>query len=217
MLMSKILAAKNRLYALVLSQRFGFKPSDIYGEDFYEREVNANQVESADAVADTLIEIFAAKTVIDIGCGNGLYLHTLSQRQVWAVGCDGSAHGVRLCPPDIFVFQYDLKAPLVTNRRFDLCLCFEVAEHIPKRYSGNLVQSCCNSSDTVVFSSAQVGQGGTDHINERSPEFWNYLFRKEGFEQSLGETNALQARFQQMNVVHWLTANTRVYRRVGGR
>ena len=212
-LVSKTIAAKNRLRAAVKSQRFGLKPSDIYGEDFYEHDVTANQAQSANDVADALVELFAPQTLIDIGCGNGLYLHALSQRNVWAIGCDGSSHGVRLCPSDVFVFRYDLKEPLVVNRRFDLCLCFEVAEHIPTKYSRNLVQSCSHTSDTVVFSSAQVGQGGTDHINEQPFEFWDALFKQEGFEEALKDTAALRHSFQERNVVHWLTNNARVYRK----
>jgi 2-polyprenyl-3-methyl-5-hydroxy-6-metoxy-1,4-benzoquinol methylase len=210
---ARLIAERKRWRGVVLSQRFGAPPSAIYDDNFYEHDVNAHQAASADDVAETLIELFSPSTVIDVGCGNGIYLQAFSRRNVWGVGCDGSRHGVRLCPAELFVFQYDLKNPLVVNRRFDLCICFEVAEHIPTRYSSNLVRSCCNTSDVVVFSSAPIGQGGTDHINEQPREFWDALFECKGFVTSGDSTAALQTAFARRNVVPWLTANARVYRR----
>jgi 2-polyprenyl-3-methyl-5-hydroxy-6-metoxy-1,4-benzoquinol methylase len=212
-LVARFAAERNRLRGIIVSQKFGAPPSTIYDANFYEHDVNANQATSAEDVAETLIELFSPRTVIDVGCGNGIYLEALNRRNVYSVGCDGSSHGVRLCSPELFVFQHDLKEPLVVNRRFDLCLCFEVAEHIPMRYSTNLVQSCCNTSKVVVFSSASVGQGGTDHINEQPPQFWDALFEREGFLRAVDSTAALQAAFERRSVVHWLTANARVYRK----
>jgi 2-polyprenyl-3-methyl-5-hydroxy-6-metoxy-1,4-benzoquinol methylase len=214
-LVRKAGSAWKRLRALVNSQRLGAAPSDIYDAEFYDEHIDSQQRESAGAVAEVLIELFSPRTSFDVGCGNGLYAGNLAQRSVRAFGCDGSIHAIQRVPEDVFGFQHDLKEPLVINRRFDLCTCFEVAEHIPKRFSENLVASCAGLSDLVVFSSAPPGQGGMDHINEQPDDFWDALFARHQLQPDTDATRRLQARFQERNVVHWLVTNTRVYRRAG--
>lgn len=212
----KLESGARRLRSFVVSQRFGATPSEIYDERFYEESIAAKQESSAGAVAEVLIELFRPASVFDVGCGSGLYVRELAQRSVQTFGCDGSAHAIRRVPPTVFCFQHDLKEPLFTNRRFDLCLCFEVAEHIPARFSENLVASCAALSDRIVFSSAPPGQGGTDHINERPDSFWHGLFSRHRFELDGGSTDRLRERFASRGVVHWLVGNTRVYRRSDG-
>lgn len=213
-ILSKYASAASRIRRALLSQRFGMQASDIYNNEFYKHDVNRNQAASAGGFAESLLECFSPRTLIDIGCGNGIYLRELNKRNVHVVGCDGSSHGVLLCPPEVFVFQFNLKEVLAVNRRFDLCLCLEVAEHIPNRYSRNLVKTCCGASDLVVFSAAPVGQGGTDHINEQPPEYWEDLFAQSGFRKSHNDTVMLREKFNRRNVVRWLTENTNVYRKV---
>lgn len=212
--LSKFASAALRIRRALFSQRFGMEVSDIYNNEFYRHDVDENQAASAGGFAEALLECFSPRTLIDIGCGNGIYLRELNKRNVQVVGCDGSSHGVLLCPPEVFVFQFNLKEVLAVNRRFDLCLCLEVAEHIPNRYSQNLVETCCRASDLVVFSAAPVGQGGTDHINEQPAEYWENLFAQAGFRKSHGDTAKLREKFNHRNVVHWLRENTSVYRKV---
>ena len=211
----KLASGVTRLRGLVHSQRLGASPSSIYDAKFYEESVDAHQLASADAVVDVLVALLQPRTVFDVGCGNGLYLGKFADRGVEAHGCDGSVHAIARVPARIFAFQHDLKDPLVLNRRLDLCTCFEVAEHIPRRFSENLVRSCAAASGTVVFSSAPPGQGGTDHINEQPEAFWDELFAREGLVRDDATTRELRERFAARDVVSWLAGNTRVYR--GGR
>lgn len=208
----KLGSGAERLRGLLRSQRLGVSPSEIYDGTFYEQHVDAKQMESAGTVAEALVEIFRPASVFDVGCGNGLYLGELVRLSVQAFGCDGSLHAIGRVPHGVFAFQHDLKDPLLVNRRFDLCTCFEVAEHIPNRFSSNLVASCVGLSDTVVFSSAPPGQGGTDHINEQPDLFWDELFARHQHVPDPEATAKLRALYAARNVVNWLTDNTRVYR-----
>ena len=52
-----------------------------------------------------------------------------------------------------------------------------LAEHLPAEVGPRLVERLCSLSDVVLFSAAQPGQGGEDHINERDPSYWAALFR----------------------------------------
>ena len=212
----KLASGVRRLGMFVVSQRFGASPSQIYDEEFYDGYVSPQQESTAPAVAEILIELFRPASVFDVGCGNGIYSRELAARSVQAFACDGSSHAIRRVPPSVFCFQHDLKEPLATNRKFDLCICFEVAEHIPKRFSQNLVASCAAIGDTVVFSSAPPGQGGQDHINEQPDAYWDELFGHHALLPDSATTARLRERFRSRDVIHWLTSNTRVYRRGNG-
>jgi len=68
------------------------------------------------------------------------------------------------------------------DRHFDLSLCIEVAEHLPPDRADYLVRLLATCSDTVFFSAAHPGQGGTLHLNEQPPEYWLERFRSYGFD-----------------------------------
>jgi hypothetical protein len=61
-------------------------------------------------------------------------------------------------------------------------LSLEVAEHLPPSAGPSFVATLCGLGDVVLFSAAIPHQGGTNHINEAWPGYWNGLFREQGFE-----------------------------------
>lgn len=178
----------------------------IYDRSFFQ-DANEEKARSAAAVADILCQFYHFETVFDVGCGCGLYLAELARLGKEAVGCDLSCDGVRLVPPSVTAFQADVTRPIVMNRRFDISMCFEVAEHTRRRFSQTLVQNCVSLADRVLFTSAPPGQGGVGHINERPYRFWIDLF----VEQSFGYESALSERVRQAmkeaDVVSWISNN----------
>jgi hypothetical protein len=75
----------------------------------------------------------------------------------------------------------DLTQPLALNRRFDLVVSLEVAEHLPPEAAEVFVQSLTGLGSVILFSAAIPFQGGTHHVNERWPRYWTELFAKRGF------------------------------------
>jgi hypothetical protein len=68
------------------------------------------------------------------------------------------------------------------GRRFDLVQSLEVAEHLPGGTSAAFVASLVrHSRGLVLFSAAPPGQGGENHINEQSYDFWRGYFREWGY------------------------------------
>ena len=65
--------------------------------------------------------------------------------------------------------QRDLAQPLQIDRRFDLALSLEVAEHLPPECGSEFVQTLTDLSSVILFSAAIPFQGGTDHLNEQWP------------------------------------------------
>jgi SAM-dependent methyltransferase len=146
-----------------------------YNPKFY-RELAAAQ-ESAREILPIVLDVIKPASVIDIGCGTGNWLtiaHELGVHEI--LGVDGSwVKGQLAISPENFI-EHDLSTPLKLDRRFDLALSLEVAEHLPSSAARVFVQSLCAAADVVLFSAAIPGQGGRRHVNEQWPAYWAELF-----------------------------------------
>jgi hypothetical protein len=60
-------------------------------------------------------------------------------------------------------------------------VCLEVAEHLPPESAGHFVHTLSELGPVVLFSAAIPFQGGTGHINEQWPDYWQTRFRANGF------------------------------------
>jgi hypothetical protein len=75
----------------------------------------------------------------------------------------------------------DLGRPIGIERRFDLALCLEVAEHLPEARADGFVADLVALAPAVLFSAAIPFQGGTGHLNEQWPEHWAGRFAAHGY------------------------------------
>ena len=216
-LLRKWRSARWRVRQSFLSQRFGVSPSSIYDADFFDGPGCQQGSAHAEAVAKILHHRYRPRSVFDFGCGQGALIAAFAELGVQAFGCDGSSVGVQRCAPSVFVFQADLKRPVVLNRRFDLVSCIEVAEHLPRRAGPVLVGSIAAAADChVVFSAAVPGSGGgEDHINLRPPEYWAQLFENSGFTHMEADTEDVRAATRAAGAPEWFQ-NTMVFQRSGG-
>lgn len=133
---------------------------------------------SAQCVLPLLQSQLQPASVLDVGCGRGAWLEvwqTLGVRDVAGVDGDYVARAQLLIPPAMFL-PADLRQGFDLGRRFDLVQCLEVAEHIPAAFTPRLLDSLTRHSPVIFFSAAPPGQGGHDHVNERSYEYWRREF-----------------------------------------
>jgi len=200
----KLSSAGVRLRRSIVSQRFGFSPSLVYGDEFFESEACSMTGRRADAIARAIHERWAPKSVFDFGCGRGWLLSALHALGVDAVGCEGSLSGVERCAPDILVTHADLRRPVVMNRTFDLVMCVEVAEHLPGSAAETLVTSIARAaSSRILFSASGPGQDGDDHIHLRPPAYWAGKFAAHGFLENSGETTHMRREMDRIGAPHW--------------
>jgi hypothetical protein len=138
---------------------------------------------SAAVLVPMLREQLPIESVVDLGCGEGAWLSVWEREGVAdIVGVDGPyvERDALLIRPERFEAR-DLSGPVDLGRRFDLVQCLEVAEHLPPDSSQTLVDSLVAHGSLLLFSAAVPGQGGLNHINERSHTFWRRLFRQRGY------------------------------------
>lgn len=208
----KLRSAIRRARAVLVSQRFGFPPSTIYSGDFFDGPGCGQGLVHAAAVAKILYERYRPTSAFDFGCGRGALIAELGKLGVEAAGCDGSAAGVERCPPPAFVFQADLRRPVVLSRRFDLVTCIEVAEHLPRRSAPVLLRSIADAAGRHVVFSAAESPDGDDHIHLRPPEYWVKELEAHGFVHLEEETRALRDATRAAGAPEWFQ-NTVVLRR----
>ena len=137
---------------------------------------------AANEILPFIIETFNPSSMLDIGCGIGTWLKVAKDLGVKEViGVDGAYTNRALLKINADEFAAkDLRKSFFLERKFDLALCLEVAEHLPQDAAVNLITTLCAHSDTVIFSAAIPGQGGQNHNNEQWPEYWVKLFAERG-------------------------------------
>jgi SAM-dependent methyltransferase len=130
-----------------------------YSTSYYEG-IEAANAQVYKLLAATLVEIFSPVSVADVGCGSGgislalrakgverIYPFDFSQASVDMTKSKGFPNAQRL----------DLTQASEITATADLCLCLEVAEHIPRKYERHLVsllsqvapesRFCCGAAD----------------------------------------------------------------------
>lgn len=153
-----------------------------YSNDFFDKW-EEGMLRSARLVAPTVLRLISPATVLDIGCGRGAWLQAFQELGVSSVrGIDGTyVDRTTLLIGDDSFTHMDLSRPFSVPGSYDLAICLEVGEHLPKAMAPVLVEQLVKSAPAVLFSAALPGQGGTHHINEQMPSYWRALFRRHGY------------------------------------
>ena len=192
----------------------GFVRGRIYDDVFF-NEANELKLLSAGKVAEIIDRHFNCRSVFDIGCGGGIYIKELKKMGKDVSGCDLSLAGVESSRRELPVFRADVTKPIRFDKKYDLVICFEVGEHINKKYSRQLVKNCVGGADTVLFTAAPKGQGGIGHINEQPYDFWIGLFAEEGFKYKAKLSEKIKAEMKKEDVVPWISENFMCFSKEG--
>ncbi|MCX6819781.1 MAG: class I SAM-dependent methyltransferase [Candidatus Adlerbacteria bacterium] len=154
----------------------------FYSESFYEGMEDAN-LSSARIVVPLVFTCLQPKSVLDIGCGQGLWLKACMEQGVQdVVGYDGDyVDREKLSIPKENFVGVNLEEPLRLTKKFDLSVSLEVGEHLSDTASRTLVANLTDAAPVVLFSAAIPGQGGVHHINEQWPDYWEIRFKEKGY------------------------------------
>lgn len=142
-----------------------------------------HNLKAPEVIVPLLTDLFMPASVIDIGCGIGTFLIMFEKRGVSDIlGIDGEW----VNPDKLYISKEkfkvaDLSKPLILNRKFDLVLCLEVAEHIEEDCADELIDSLIGCGDIIVFSAAVKNQRGQNHLNEQPHHYWQKKFLDRGF------------------------------------
>lgn len=174
--------------------------SFFYTKDFFKSIAYGSQ-RSAEEIVPLVLEFLQPRSVIDIGCGLGTWLRAFKQNGVQEVlGVDGPyiEPGMLQIAEREFL-PADLRQPLRLNKKFDLLLSLEVAEHLPPESADTFVASLVKLGPVILFSAAIPFQGGTNHINAQWPDYWANKFQSHGY----APIDCLRKRIWQNEKVEW--------------
>lgn len=155
----------------------------LYNQEFYENR-HQNTLKSANKILQIAREIIpTVHSAVDVGCGVGTWLYACQEMGANDIqGIDGPWVDRKFLkiPVENFLEQ-DLNQKIQLNRKFDLAISLEVAEHIQPENARTFISSLVNLSDFVLFSAAIPYQSGVGHVNEQWLIYWIALFKEEGF------------------------------------
>lgn len=149
----------------------------------YHQTIREGSRASARAIVPLVVDLVAPASVVDLGCGTGAWLATFVEHGISDVlGIDGESMQTELLeiPKERFVAR-DLSRPVSLERRFELAVCLEVAEHLSHESADDLVDSLVAAAPVVLFSAAIPGQGGEGHVNEQWPDYWVERFARRDY------------------------------------
>jgi hypothetical protein len=153
-----------------------------YDSDWHVRHRERNSY-SAERIVDLLMPMLSVRSVVDFGCGDGVWLRTFERRGIERImGYDGPWTDIGQLQIDPVSFRsVDFTTPVPAPEPFDLALCLEVGEHLPPGSERTLVRSIAEHAPVVLFGAAIPQQGGYRHVNERWQSFWSGLFEEQGY------------------------------------
>jgi len=154
--------------------------------------------------------------VVDCGCGDGSLLAQFDEDGVEGTGYEVSAAALRRCRQRrTLAHRLDARghafpSPMPCGA---LVICFEVAEHLPRRDADFLCEllSACEGSKWLAFSAAIPGQGGEGHLNEQPLEYWRYKLHRHGWRYDAPLTQQQQAIWQDGGVVYYYWQNLLIF------
>jgi len=165
---------------------------------------------SAKAIVPLVLELIRPRNVLDVGCGEGVWLSVFKEHgveDVWGVDGDYVDRSALEIPEERFI-ALDLRESLCLQGHFDLVVSLEVAEHLPFACAEGFVESLTNHGRIVLFSAAIPYQGGVDHINEQWQDYWAQLFRRQDYV----AIDCIRGKvWDNPNVEWWYAQNTILY------
>lgn len=151
-------------------------------------EAFPNNLSSARVIVPLICEALHPESVIDIGCGIGVWLSEFRRNGASVVhGVDGdwiAKEELLIERENIEIYDFEDKKRSVNflkHRRYDLAVCLEMAEHVSAGRANYIVETLVKAADVIYFSGATPYSGGMHHVNEQWQSYWISKFQNKGF------------------------------------
>lgn len=180
-----------------------------YQEEFFDGFAEVAR-DSARVIVPLVMDLVRPTSVADVGCGLGIWLSEFAAAGISDYrGFDGDyVRRDRLVIPVERFTPTDLAAGVSSDRRFELAISLEVAEHLPEASADRFVECLTKLAPVVLFSAAIPKQGGTGHINEQWPAYWAEKFAARGY---VAVDCVRSAVWTNSKVAWWYAQNTVLY------
>ncbi|HEX5503270.1 MAG TPA: methyltransferase domain-containing protein [Thermomicrobiales bacterium] len=160
-----------------------FDYAKLYDETYFAR-YNVRTPEWLDLWArhaDRIVRGIGPRSVLDAGCARGLLVEALRERDVDAFGVDVSAHAIGEVRDDIKPYCRVASIAEPLPRRYDLIVCHEVLEHLPREEGARAIENLCRAADDLLIGTTPGHYDDPTHVNVQPPEYWATLLAEWGF------------------------------------
>jgi hypothetical protein len=164
-------------------------------------------------LVDRIGQLWSPKQFADLGCGNGRYCATFKAFG-WPVvhGYEGT-QGITSLGVYDDIMTMDLTKKRWVGIEYDLVMCLEVGEHIPKEHEQTFIDNVCEfAAKDIILSWAVPGQGGKDHVNERPNDYVVNQFWDRKFHYDRAKSRDLR----KSSSLKWFNNTIMVFNRIGG-
>lgn len=154
-----------------------------YKHNFY-KDRHQSTIDAANTILSLVIDALPqVNSAVDFGCGVGTWLAVLKEKGVDDIrGLEGPwVEQALLKISKEELSQVNFEEGVKLDKKYDLAITLEVAEHLKPKTAGSFVESLTEASDFVMFSAAIPFQGGTNHVNEQWPDYWVEHFTDKGY------------------------------------
>jgi len=113
------------------------------------------------------------RSVIDVGCAEGLCLSYFQEHGCVVHGVDGSrlAKSSSRVPEFHHIHDYE-DGPYAPPSRFDLVWCCHFVEQVNERFVDNFMATFKSSQHLIALCHAPPGKSGWHHVNCQPAEYW---------------------------------------------
>ncbi len=170
-------------------------------------------------LAQMFYDVLKPKSVLDVGCGAGFMLEYFAHL-IPTHGIDGSEATKEVSRVANMIEIQDLRTPVELHKMWDMVLSIEVAEHIEPEFADNFVGVLTrHAENTILMTSAGVGQGGRNHVNCQPKQYWIDKLANSGFIFDSEMTYTIENEAKRIITedkcpIHYMVNNFAVYRRV---
>lgn len=133
-----------------------------------------------------------AESVVDLGCGMGIYTMMLKSYGLNCDGFDGNPDtpivtgGV--CQVQPLHVSFDL------DKQYSWVMCLEVGELVPAEFEDTFIENLVNhAKDGILLSWAVVGQSGWGHVNCQNNDYIRACIESYDFESDFEAEESLRA------------------------
>lgn len=194
--------------------------NEAYNQKYFASRQFEAQSAWSDRISECIYNVHNPKSVVDFGCGPGLFLRYFYKKNIQIKGYEGSLSAFKkLVIPKKFVEHADFRCVLdFKKKKYNIAICFEVAEHIEKEFAGLFLYNLTRLSDTVFFTAAPpyISPKHPHHPNEQPIEYWDTLFAFYGYITDELKTADIQKELKAIsfpsNIKHY--ASMKVYKKV---
>ena len=138
----------------------------------YKHSKSVHNMKAPTIIVEEILKHFSPKKVIDLGCGLWTFVKVFQEHWVDAYWVNWERiEKDKLFIEENYLIIKNLEKYFDFEKKYDLAISLEVAEHIDEKFSDNFIKTITSCSDYIVFSAAIPWQWWQNHINEQPPEY----------------------------------------------